>query len=117
MAVEGHGGIAKQQGRRWCDRLAPVGWHLGCCAFKLGRVGFAVDDVLFLAHAQLAVLRVVVAHGDEQQGASAAVLLLDVQDGRQAMGFGSDGERGDELDPAPGPHAVTVIGRGQETAA
>ncbi len=114
VAVEGYGAVAKQQGAGRRDRLAPVTSDQRLAAAGLRRAGLAVDDVLLFADGQLAVLQVVVLHGDEQQRAGAAVLFLDVLDGRYPAGFATHPQWLDELDTAAGPHAVAVVGRRQE---
>src|SRR5690606_17828329 len=83
----------------------------------LGWRRLAIDDVLFFADGRLAVLQVVVLNGDEEQRAGAAVLFLDVPDGRYPAGFAAHTQRLEELDTTAGPHAVAVVGRRQKATA
>src|SRR5690554_4805635 len=117
VTVEGHGGVAEQQGRAGRDGLVPVAGGQLLAAAQLRRGRLAVDDVLFLADGQAAVLQVVVLHGDEQQRAGAAVLFLDVLDGGHLLGFGAGPQRLEEFHASASPHAVAVVRRRQEATA
>ncbi|MNR49981.1 hypothetical protein D3C85_1694380 [compost metagenome] len=83
---------------------------------EFGWGGLAVDDVLFVDQGTFTVLNDLVAYGDKQQRAGAAVLFLDVEQGGNPLHLGIDLQRAVKRQTATRPHTVAVVGRWQEAA-
>jgi hypothetical protein len=123
VAVEGERREAEQQHRPGGPFLPPVG-GLGRRRRQrrsggggAGGGGLAVDQVLALADRHTVRAIQFVAHGDEDQRAGAAGLLLHVVDGGELADVLAEAQRLDELHLAAGPHAARQGHRRQEAPA
>ena len=115
VPVEGHCRVSEQQHRIGIDRARPDlvgGRRHGICDGLPGLA--AIDDVVLVGDRKALRIADLVAHRDEDQRSTATFLHLHVGNLRDARGSGSDGQRAEELDAAPGPHPARQRHRRQE---